>query len=216
MFKTSSKRIILVIIAVACALAIHLMATNWINVLFIFVLALTGVIIRAFLLPPMWLFRIRSWFYGFLLMIYLDLFNFSFRENEYINFTRILHLIIISIVLGFLLGLFNYLRYKKICKKTPLNFLENESEILSDTAYFNNNEIRKAGRVFLTNKRLCFVSLDKEQFKFDLVFTDFSFTIETTSVLLPLPSGIYIKEKNARIMVGFPVFWKREILKVIK
>ncbi|MDD2797562.1 MAG: hypothetical protein PHV20_03120 [Bacteroidales bacterium] len=88
--------------------------------------------------------------------------------------------------------------------------LQDEEEILSDSAVLSTSNWTEKGRVILTNERLSFIVNNRGKSQYDFYFKDFKGEFEIVKKF-GVPVQLKIPNKAIYIKVNFPKLWKARI-----
>lgn len=164
---------------------------------------------NGFLKPPLWIFNKRFWFLGLFVGAFIFVqkieFNFSiFTSASLHNF------LLISSICTIICGVTWELYFSEIRKNTNLLLLQDEEEILSDSAVLSTSNWTEKGRVILTNERLSFIVNNRGKSQYDFYFKDFKGEFEIVKKF-GVPVQLKIPNKAIYIKVNFPKLWKARI-----
>jgi hypothetical protein len=175
---------------------------------------LTTVLVRGFINPPSWLYRIRFTVLGVFYGIFIGILLFgkeAIGEN-----TFIIHDLIEYIVIGSVIGVvFNnsvmFSQSQKLKRRKGL-FLP-ERQLAKDFALLiNQNGEKIKGKLVLTNDHLIFLGNGKEEKILEREVSEIHPNISKTK-LLGVPDGFRIENDDILLKVPFPYYWLKSINK---
>jgi len=175
---------------------------------------LTTVLVRGFINPPSWLYRIRFTVLGVFYGIFIGILLFgkeAIGEN-----TFIIHDLIEYIVIGSVIGVvFNnsvmFSQSQKLKRRKGL-FLP-ERQLAKDFALLiNQNGEKIKGKLVLTNDHLIFLGNGKEEKILEREVSEIHPNISKTK-LLGVPDGFGIENDDILLKVPFPYYWLKSINK---
>ena len=176
---------------------------------------LTTVLVRGFINPPSWLYRIRFTVLGVFYGIFIGILLFgkeAIGEN-----TFIIHDLIEYIVIGSVIGVvFNnsvmFSQSQKLKRRKGL-FLP-ERQLAKDFALLiNQNGEKIKGKLVLTNDHLIFLGNGKEEKILEREVSEIHPNISKTK-LLGVPDGFRIENDDILLKVSFPYYWLKSIDKI--
>jgi hypothetical protein len=171
---------------------------------------LTFGLYHTYTIPNQWFYKFRFWIEGSVFGILIAVMNSN--EIKSITAWGMLNRTLIGIFIGItIFGTIRYQRFKSMKKGTPLDLEDAEIEIISSVANLNNEDIAKNGRLILTNKRLVFIAEDKSE---TIEFRQLPQNLQLVKRVL-FSKKIYIPENDTSIGLAFPLFWKKEIERVL-
>ena len=175
---------------------------------------LTTVLVRGFINPPSWLYRIRFTVLGVFYGIFIGILLFgkeAIGEN-----TFIIHDLIEYIVIGSVIGVvFNnsvmFSQSQKLKRRKGL-FLP-ERQLAKDFALLiNQNGEKIKGKLVLTNDHLIFLGNRREEKILEREVREIHPNISKTK-LLGVPDGFGIENDDILLKVPFPYYWLKSINK---
>lgn len=212
-------------ILIGCSLFIGLFVilkfyfkTPNIGILFIVVLSaisgLTTLLVRGFINPPSWLYRIRFSLLGFFYGIFTGILLFGKEVIEQNKF--IIHDLLVYLVIGAVIGIvFN--SFKMLSQSQKLKRREGlllpERQLVKDFALLiNQNGEKTKGELVLTNEHLIFWGKGKEEKKMEREVREIHPSISKTK-FLGIPDGFRIENDDILLKVPFPYYWLKNINK---
>ena len=171
--------------------------------------------IFGYYIPSNGLFKNRHTIYGmangagfFLLVLINNLF-----AGKTIVATSLILQLLTCVALGILISGSIFKRnYRKLLKGTLVELVSGEMEILTDTAIFENEDIRRSGRVILTNERIIFISNEIDNFSYTIEFKGEAAHPEIWKNKAGMPAGIIVHGGVNLIKLRFPMLWQNLIL----
>lgn len=189
-----------------------------IAILFLVVLstisALVTVLVKGFINPPSWLYRIRftvmGVFYG--ISIGILLFGKDAIEKNIFNMHNFLIYVLIGAVLGVLFNNFMLFSQSLKLKRRKGLFLA-ERQLVKDSALLvNQNGEYINGKLVLTTDHLFFVGNRKGENIFEKEVHEIHPNISKTK-FLGIPNGFRIENDDILLKVPFPYYWLKTINK---
>jgi len=172
---------------------------------------LTGlliILIKAFAIPPKWLFNNRFGLDGFVVVFLISLLP-SFQTEKAFRFDSLVVGIIIGIVFGFFfIGGFQKRGFKNLSKKITFD-INPDLEILSDIAVFGEKGKYISGKLILTKQKLLYVPIDSNMPMHEIDLHDKKNTVKIKS-RFGIPNGIIIND-NLKFSVSYSRLWIKKI-----
>jgi hypothetical protein len=166
-------------------------------------------------IPSRWMFKNRFLLNGLLLGIIFGFFPLILPYNEHRLCIKHLLILLTGFVIGTLyLFIISKIYYNKLCKETKLEKQEGEAEIMSDQASIKNEDGYIAGRLILTNKRLCFMTKDIDNYSLVISINELTKTPEIVNKY-GFFNAFYIQDKEIIIYLKYRRYWIKEIKKLM-
>lgn len=176
---------------------------------------LTTVLVRGFINPPSWLYRIRFTVLGVFYGIFIGILLFgkeAIEENRF-NINDLLVSIIIGSVVGVVLNsLLMFVESKKL-KRRKVSFPA-ERELVKDAALMvRQNGEKIKGKLVLTNDHLIFLENGKEEKNLEKELCQIYSNISKTK-FFGIPDGFRLENDDILLKVSFPYYWLKSINKI--
>jgi hypothetical protein len=214
--RTKNTLIALLLIGGLSAILKFYFKTPNIAILFLVVLGsisgLTTVLIRGFINPPSWLYRIRFTVLGVFYGVFTGILLFGKEVIE--KNTFIIHDLLEYIVICSLIGVvFNnslvFIEFQKLKRRKGL--LLPGKQLVKDFALLINEDGEKIkGKLVLTNDHLIFVENANQVKILEREVREIHPNISKTK-LLGVPDGFRIENVDILLKVSFPYYWLKSI-----
>ncbi len=219
MKQTTKNRLIglFLVIGLSAILKFYFKTPN-IAIIFLVVLgAISGlatVLVRGYVNPPSWLYRIRFTVMGFFYGIFIGVLLFGKDAIEKNTFN--IHDLFAYIVIGSIIGIVfnNSVTFSQSRKlKTRKGLFLFEGQLVKDFALLiNQNGEKIKGELVLNNEHLIFLENGKEEKILEREVGEIHPSISKTK-LLGVPDGFRIENNNVLLKVSFPYYWLKSINK---
>ena len=210
------------IIGLSAIIKFYFKAPN-IAILFLVVLGaisgLTTLLVKGFINPPSWLYRIRfsvlGVFYG--ISIGVLLFGQDAIEKNTFNVRELLVDIVIGSVVGLVLHLVlhysdTFIRSQKLKRRKGVSLPARQ--LIKDSALLiKQNGEKIKGKLVLTNDHLIFFGNGKEEKNFEKQVGQIYPNISKTR-FLGIPDGFRLENDDTLLKVSFPYYWLKSINKI--
>jgi hypothetical protein len=190
-----------------------------IGILFLVVLGsisgLTTVLVKGFINPPSWLYRIRFTVLGVFYGIFIGILLFGMEAIE--KNTFIIHDLLPYILIGSVVGLvFNnsmmFSLSQKLKRRKGL-FLPGRQLVKDSALLIKQNGEKIKGKLVLTNDHLIFLGNGKEEKNLEKEVREIHPNISKTK-FLGIPNGFSIENDDILLKVSFPYYWLKNINKI--
>jgi hypothetical protein len=217
MKQTTKTRLIglLLVIGLSAILKFYFKTPN-IAILFLIVLGtisgLANVLVRGYVNPPSWLYRIRSTFMGVFYGIFIGvlLFGKDTIEKSTFNIHDLLEYIVIGSVIGVVFKNFEMFSQSQKLKRRKGLFLP-ERQLVKDSALLiKQNGEKIKGKLVLTNDHLIFLGNGKEEKNLEKEVCEIYPNVSKTK-FLGIPDGFRIENDDILLKVSFPYYWLKSI-----
>jgi hypothetical protein len=176
---------------------------------------LTTVLVRGFINPPSWLYRIRFSVQGISFGIFIGILLFGKEAIEQSTF--IIHHLLEYIVIGSVIGVVfinfeMFIQSQKLKRRKGL-FLP-ERQLVKDSALLiKKNGEKIKGKLVLTNDHLIFLGNGKEEKNLEKEVCEIYPNVSKTK-FLGIPDGFRIENDDILLKVSFPYYWLKSINKI--
>lgn len=216
--RTKNRLIgLFLVIGLSAILKFYFKTPN-IAILFLIVLGtisgLANVLVRGYVNPPFWLYRIRSTFMGVFYGIFIGvlLFGKDTIEKSTFNIHDLLEYIVIGSVIGVVFKNFEMFRQSQKLKRRKGLFLT-ERQLVKDSALLiKQNGEKIKGELVLTNEHLIFFGNGKKEKNWEREVREIHPNISKTK-FLGIPDGFRIENDDILLKVSFPYYWLKSINK---
>ena len=216
--RTKNRLIgLFLVIGLSAILKFYFKTPN-IAILFLIVLGtisgLANVLVRGYVNPPSWLYRIRSTFMGVFYGIFIGvlLFGKDTIEKSTFNIHDLLEYIVIGSVIGVVFKNFEMFRQSQKLKRRKGLFLT-ERQLVKDSALLiNQNGEKIKGKLVLTNEQLIFLGNETQGKILERDVHEIHPNITKTK-FLGIPDGFSIENDEILLKVSFPYYWLKSINK---
>jgi hypothetical protein len=188
-----------------------------IGILFLVVLGavsgLATVLVKGFINPPSWLYRIRFSVLGVFYGIFIGILDFGMEVIEKNTFIirDLLEYILIGSVIGLVFSMMFSLPEK--LKRQKGSSLP-ERQLVKDSALLmKQNGEKIKGKLVLTNDHLVFLGNGKEEKKLEKEIREIHPNISKTK-FLGIPDGFRLENDDTLLKVSFPYYWLKKINKL--
>jgi uncharacterized membrane protein YccC len=175
---------------------------------------LTTLLVRGFINPPSWLYRIRFAVQGVFYGIFIGILLFGRDAIEKNTFN--VHDLLVEVIIGSVIGIvFNYsqifIQSQKLKRRKGL-FLP-ERQLVKDSALLiKQNGEKIKGKLVLTNDHLIFFGNMMEEKILEREVDEIHPNISKTK-FLGIPDGFGIENDDTLLKVPFPYYWLKSINK---
>jgi len=205
------------IIGLSAILKFYLEIPN-IALLFLVVLGaisgLTTNLVRGFINPPSWLYRVRFIVQGILYGIFIGILLFgkdAIEKNTY-NIHDLLAYILIGSVIGIVFN--SSIMFIEFLKLKRRNEFPLQRQLLKDSALLiKQNGEKIKGKLVLTNDHMIFLGNGKEEKNMEKEVREIHPNISKTK-FLGIPNGFSIENDDILLKVSFPYYWLKNINKI--
>lgn len=216
--RTKNRLIgLFLVIGLSAILKFYFKTPN-IAILFLIVLGtisgLANVLVRGYVNPPSWLYRIRSTFMGVFYGIFIGvlLFGKDTIEKSTFNIHDLLEYIVIGSVIGVVFKNFEMFSQSQKLKRRKGLFLT-ERQLVKDSALLiKQNGEKIKGELVLTNEHLIFFGNGKKEKNWEREVREIHPNISKTK-FLGIPDGFRIENDDILLKVSFPYYWLKSINK---
>jgi len=210
------------IIGLSAILKIYFKTPN-IAILFLVVFGavsgLTTLLVRGFINPPSWLYRIRFSVLGVLYGIFIGilLFGQDAIEKNTFNVRELLVDIVIGSVVGLVLHLVlhfsdTFIRSQKLKRRKRVSLPARQ--LIKDSALLiKQNGEKIKGKLILTNDHLIFLGKGKEEKNLEKEVCEIYPNVTKTK-FLGIPDGFRLENDDILLKVSFPYYWLKSIDKI--
>jgi hypothetical protein len=169
---------------------------------------LTSVVIRGFINPPSWLYRIRFSVLGFLWGISIGILNFGMESIQ--KKTFVMRDLSVHLIIGLLIGLvFSIIFSLQKLKRQK----GSERQLAKDSALLiKQNGEKIKGELVLTDEQLIFLGNRKKEKIWEKEVRETHPNISKTK-LLGVPNGFKLENDEILLKVSFPYYWLKSIKK---
>lgn len=219
MKQTTKTRLIalLLVIGLAAILKFYFKTPN-IAILFLIVLGtisgLANILVRGYVNPPSWLYRIRSTVMGVFYGIFIGvlLFGKDTIEKSTFNIHDLLEYIVIGSVIGVVFKNFEMFSQSQKLKRRKGLFLTERPLVKDSALLIKQNGEKIKGKLVLTNDHLVFLGNGKEEKILERKVGEIQTNISKRK-LLGAPDGFRLEDDNILLKVSFPYYWLKSIKK---
>jgi hypothetical protein len=176
---------------------------------------LTTVLVRGFINPPSWLYRIRFSVQGISFGIFIGILSFGEEAIEQSTFIihHLLEYIVIGSVIGVVFNNFEMFSQSQKLKRRKGLFLP-ERQLVKDSALLiKKNGEKIKGKLVLTNDHLIFLGNGKEEKNLEKEVCEIYPNVSKTK-FLGIPDGFRIENDDILLKVSFPYYWLKNINKI--
>jgi len=187
-----------------------------IGILFLVVLGaisgVTTVLVKGFINPPTWLYRIRFSILGVLYGVFIGILLFGKEAIEENKFS--FHDLLVCLVIGAILGVVLHasMMFAQTGKVKRRKGLSGRQLVKDSALLINQNGEKIKGKLVLTNEQLIFLKNGTEEKILEREVREIHPNITKTKSL-GIPDGFSIENDQILLKVSFPYYWLKSINK---
>ncbi|MGN6543261.1 MAG: hypothetical protein ACTHKY_20805 [Ginsengibacter sp.] len=187
-----------------------------IGILFLVVLGaisgVTTVLVKGFINPPTWLYRIRFSILGVLYGVFIGILLFGKEAIEENSFS--FHDLLVCLVIGAILGVVLHasMMFAQTAKLKRRKGLSGRQLVKDSALLINQNGEKIKGKLVLTNEQLIFLGNETQGKILERDVHEIHPNITKTK-FLGIPDGFSIENDEILLKVSFPYYWLKSINK---
>jgi hypothetical protein len=187
-----------------------------IGILFLVVLGaisgVTTVLVKGFINPPTWLYRIRFSILGVLYGVFIGILLFGKEAIEENRFS--FHDLLVCLVIGAILGVVLHasMMFAQTGKLKRRKGLSGRQLVKDSALLINQNGEKIKGKLVLTNEQLIFLGNETQGKILERDVHEIHPNITKTK-FLGIPDGFSIENDEILLKVSFPYYWLKSINK---
>ena len=160
-----------------------------------------------------WMFRNRFLIDGSLMGLMISSIPITVSYNRYkLNIMSLLMTLVTFVIITVVYFIIYRKSFKNLYEETIFENEEGEKVIMSDQAALINEDVRKGGRLILTNKRLCFLTKKTDNYSFEINLHELTKAPKTVNNI-GFFNAFSIQDGKMKIYIKYRRYWIKEIKK---